>query len=78
MAFKLSFSFFQYIMDPESMVGKGDKTLSKLFTRVFIMLAALIFLPMILFGQNGQEGFLARAQRAFLLFFLHLVLLKVV
>ena len=30
MAFKLSFSFFQYIMDPESMVGKGDKTLSKL------------------------------------------------
>ena len=66
MAFKLSFSFFQYIMDPESMVGKGDKTLSKLFTRVFIMLAALIFLPMILFGQNGQEGFLARAQRAFL------------
>lgn len=66
MAFKLAFSFFQYIIDPESMTGKGEKTISKLFMRVFIMLAALIFLPTILFGSNGQEGFLSRAQRAFL------------
>ena len=66
MAFKLSFSFFQYIIDPESMTGKSDKSLAKVFTRVFVMLAALIFLPMILFGQNGQEGLLSRAQKAFL------------
>lgn len=66
MAFKLSFAFFQYIIDPESMTGKGDKTLTKLFSRVFIMLAALIFLPTILFGSNGGEGLLSKAQRAFL------------
>ena len=66
MAFKLSFSFFQYIIDPESMTGKSEKRLSKLFTRVFVMLGALIFLPMVLFGQNGQEGMLSRAQKAFL------------
>lgn len=66
MAFKLSFAFFQYIIDPESMTGKSDKSLSKLFVRVFIMLSALVFLPTVLFGQNGQEGLLSRAQRAFL------------
>lgn len=66
MAFKLSFSFFQYIVDPESMTGKGDKTISKLFMRVFLMLAALIFLPTVLFGGNGEQGFLSRAQSAFL------------
>ena len=66
MAFKLSFSFFQYIIDPESMTGKSDKSISKLFIRVMIMLSALILLPNLLFGQNGNEGLLTRAQNAFL------------
>ena len=66
MAFKLSFSFFQYIIDPESMTGKSDKSISKLFIRVMIMLSALILLPTLLFGQNGNEGLLTRAQNAFL------------
>jgi hypothetical protein len=67
MAFKLSFSFFQYIIDPESMTGKSDKSLSKVFSRVFIMLAALIFLPQLLFsGIDGKGGILYRAQTAFL------------
>jgi len=66
MAFKLSFSFFKYIIDPESMSGKSETRIGKLFSRVFIMLATLIFLPSVLFGQNGQEGLLSRAQRAFL------------
>lgn len=66
MAFKLSFAFFQYIIDPDSMSGKSDKSLSKIFIRVFLMLGALIILPTVLFGQNGQEGLLSRAQRAFL------------
>ncbi len=66
MAFKLAFSFFKYIIDPESMSGKSDTRIGKLFSRVFIMLATLIFLPTLLFGQNGQEGLLSRAQRAFL------------
>lgn len=71
MAFKLSFSFFQYLIDPESMIGKGDKSVSKLFTRVFIMLFALMVLPTILFGgtdPNGTKykGMLERAQDVFL------------
>lgn len=66
MAFKLSFAFFQYIIDPESMTGKSDKSLSKLLIRTFVMISALVFLPTILFGQNGGQGLLSRAQTAFL------------
>ena len=66
MAFKLSFSFFQYIIDPESMTGKSDKSITKVISRVFIMLVALIFLPTILFGSGKRPGLLARAQDAFL------------
>ncbi len=66
MAFKLSFSFFQYLIDPDSMGGKSEKGVGKLFRNVFIMLFALIALPAILFGQNGQKGLLSRAQDAFL------------
>ena len=66
MAFKLSFSFIKYIIDPESISGKSDRSLSKLLVRVFVMLSVLIVLPSILFGQNGSEGLLSRAQRAFL------------
>lgn len=66
MAFKLSFSFFQYIIEPDSMGPKSEKGVSKLFIRVFTMLFALIALPAILFGQNGQKGLLQRSQDAFL------------
>lgn len=66
MAFKLSFSFFQYIISPDTMGEKGDKGVGKLFTRVFLMLFALMVLPSILFGGNGGPGLLSRAQNAFL------------
>ena len=66
MAFKLSFSFFQYIIDPESMTGKSDKSITKVISRMFIMLVTLIFLPTILFGTGKSPGLLARAQDAFL------------
>lgn len=66
MAFKLTFSFFQYIIDPDSMGDKGEKGVGKLFQRVFIMLFALIALPSFLFGSSGQKGLLSRAQDAFL------------
>jgi hypothetical protein len=39
---------------------------AKLFQNVIIMLAALILIPSILFGTNGGEGLVSRAQRAFL------------
>lgn len=66
MAFKLSFSFFQYIVDPESMVGKSEKGVSKLLANTIIMIIALIGLPPILFGSGDGQGLLARAQNAFL------------
>ncbi len=69
MAFKLSFSFFQYLVNPQSMVDQ-KKGIGKLFMNVFIMLAALIFIPTVVFGVNpnnpNQEGLLSRAQRPFL------------
>ena len=69
MAFKLSFSFFKYLVSPESM--RDDKQgIAALFKNVMIMLAALIAIPAILFGTskngNGEGGLLARAQKAFL------------
>lgn len=66
MAFKLSFSFFQYIIDPESMTGKSEKGVSKLLTRVIVMLGALILLPGLLFGAGGEEGLIYTAQRSLL------------
>ena len=66
MAFKLSFSFFQYIISPDDVNGKNDKSVSKIFSRVIIMLGALILLPTLLFGRGTEEGILSRAQIAFL------------
>ena len=66
MAFKLSFSFFQYIVNPDSMSGKSEQGVGKLFTRVFLMLFALMFLPALLFGRENEKGLLFRAQDAFL------------
>lgn len=66
MAFKLSFSFFQYIVDPESMTGKSEKGVGKLISRTIVMLIALVGLPTILFGSGDGEGLVQRAQNAFL------------
>lgn len=66
MAFKLSFSFFQYIIDPESMTGKSEKGVSKLISNIVIMLIALVAIPSILFSNNGGAGLIQRAQNAFL------------
>ncbi len=67
MAFKLSFSFFQYIVDPDSMTGKSEKGVGKLITRAIVMIIALVALPGILFGKGeGQQGLINRAQTAFL------------
>ena len=68
MAFKLTFSFFQYLVNPEQMVDK-TKGAGKLFSRVFVMLFALMFLPPLLFSGFGSDGggaLIPRAQRAFL------------
>ena len=67
MAFKLAFSFFQYLVDPDKFTDKS-KGVGKLFMHVFIMLFALMFLPAVLFSGigNSGEGLLSRAQKAFL------------
>ena len=66
MAFKLGFSFFKYIIDPDSMTDGKDKSLGKLLTNTVIMLAALIMLPVILFSSDGRESLVSRAEKAFL------------
>ncbi len=66
MAFKLSFSFFQYIINPDKLNGKDDKGVAKIFTRVALMIGALMLLPGLLFGNGDSRGILARAQDAFL------------
>ena len=66
MAFKLSFSFFQYIVDPESISGKSEKGVSKLISRTIIMLLVLVSVPSILFGGDEGGGLIQRAQKAFL------------
>ena len=66
MAFKLSFSFFQYIVDPESISGKSEKGVSKLISRTIIMLLVLVSVPSILFGSDEGGGLIQRAQKAFL------------
>jgi hypothetical protein len=66
MAFKLSFSFFQYIVNPQSMKDQ-KKGVGKLFVNVFIMLAALIMIPTLVFGVGSDNGgLLSRGQKAFL------------
>lgn len=66
MAFKLSFSFFQYIVNPDKMNSKNDTGVAKIFTRVALMIGALMLLPGLLFGSGNNKGILARAQDAFL------------
>lgn len=73
MLFKLSFSFFTYIVDPDSMTDKS-KGVGKLITNTIVMLLMLVALPSILFGtyqvdKDGNEiptGLLVRAQNALL------------
>lgn len=66
MAFKLMFSFFQYIVNPEEMSSKNEKGASKLIGRTAIMILALIAIPGILFSREGGAGLIQRAQTAFL------------
>ena len=66
MAFKLSFSFFQYIINPDKLNGKNETGVAKLFGRVALMIGALMLLPGLLFGNGNSKGFLSRAQDAFL------------
>ena len=66
MAFKLFFSFFQYLINPDSMTS-GDKSLGKIGLNVFIMLFAIMFLPRTLFGPESQGlALLPRAQKVLL------------
>lgn len=66
MAFKLSFSFFQYIINPQSMKDQ-KKGVGKLTINLMLMLAALIAIPTIVFGVGSSNGgLLARGQKAFL------------
>ncbi len=71
MLFKLSFSFFTYIVDPDSMADKS-KGVGKLITNTVVMLLMLVGLPSILFGSfqgnsdNAPSGLLVRAQNALL------------
>ena len=66
MAFKLSFSFFQYIINPQSMKDQ-KKGIGKLTINLMLMLAALIAIPTIVFGVGSDNGgLLARGQKAFL------------
>lgn len=62
MVFKLSFSFINYILNPDSLRDK-DRGVGKLIMNTIIMLAALIFIPTYVFGSNG---ILIRAQKALL------------
>lgn len=66
MAFKLSFSFFQYIVNPENMADKGEKGVSNLFVRLMFMLILLVTLPSVLFGGKGNKGLLSEAQEIIL------------
>ena len=73
MAFKLMFSFFQYLVNPDDMTDKS-KGVGKLFMNVFIMLFALLLLPSLLFsgftkssdGTPTSGGILPRAQKSLL------------
>ena len=53
-------------MDPESMVGKSEKGVTKLISNAIIMLVALVALPTLLFGNGSGQGLVYRAQNAFL------------
>lgn len=66
MAFKLSFSFFQYIVNPDNMSDKNEKGVSNLFIRLFLMLLLLVTLPSLLFGGNGSKGLLTETQEIIL------------
>ena len=65
MAFKLSFSFFKYIITPDAMTDK-KQGVARLFGNVLIMLSALILIPSLLFGTGGGTPLITRAQQAFL------------
>lgn len=63
MVFKLSFSFISYLINPDSMNDK-EKGVAKLISRTIVMLALLIMLPILLFGNliNDEQTILNALQ----------------
>ena len=58
MVFKLTFSFLQYMINPESMTDK-ERGVGKIIVRIVIMLAMIVALPILFFepviSVNGQD-----------------------
>lgn len=58
MVFKLTISFFKYLVNPDSMLDK-EKGAGKLISRVVVMLALVIILPMVFpYLDKAQETFI--------------------
>ena len=55
MAFKLSFTFFHYVLEPDALTD-NKQGVSKLFKNVIIMIVLLILLPNIFLGKIGGKG----------------------
>lgn len=55
MVFKLTFSFIQYIINPEAMTDK-EKGVGKLITRTIVMLVLIIFVPILFFEEITVSG----------------------
>lgn len=55
MVFKLTFSFIQYIINPEAMTDK-EKGVGKLISRTIIMLVLIIFVPILFFEEITVSG----------------------
>lgn len=55
MVFKLSFSFFKYLVNPDAMNDK-EQGVGKLIARTITMLAILVMLPSVFFGTDLFEG----------------------
>lgn len=62
MVFKLSFSFINYILNPDALTDK-QQGVGKILINTVIMLGALAFIPTFVFG---SDGIMIRAQKALL------------
>lgn len=69
MVFKLSITFFSYIVDPDSMSDTKGKGVGKVIANTMVMLTLLVTLPMLLFGfgtDGASKGLMYQAQDALL------------
>lgn len=55
MVFKLTFSFIQYIVNPDAMTDK-EKGVGKLISRTIVMLVLIIFVPILFFEEITVPG----------------------